>query len=287
MTLKTCLLVAASALMLGAIYLVATGNREPVYEGRTLGNWLEDLDPFAGGPKHEAAKHAVNVIGTNGFLTLFRLLTAEDSAVKMWCMTVLSKQSIVDFNLTVSYTKNMKAVWGFDALGEAGNPAIPRLVNMLHHDARHAGMAAQALSRMSREGMASLISALDDRATFHRPAMAISLSNAKWETERAVSVLMTCLKDSDANVRQTSAVALGHTAKYPDRVVPALAEALSDPDQYVRLFAAKSLGDFGAAASSAVPQLLKSLDDPVPDVRDAASQALIKIGHTQHIDAKH
>src|SRR5687768_4099672 len=63
--------------------LFASVTREPVYEGKTLSEWLENqgIDYERLGGYHEgwpAAKKAIEQIGTNGIPTLLRMLTAKD-----------------------------------------------------------------------------------------------------------------------------------------------------------------------------------------------------------------
>src|SRR5437667_1360208 len=84
-------------LVLGAISAVLFQRREPEYQGRKLSAWLEDLrnpSPLT----RTNATHAIRRIGTNAMPCLLEMLHSKDSALKVKCMDLVSRQRWVDFH---------------------------------------------------------------------------------------------------------------------------------------------------------------------------------------------
>jgi hypothetical protein len=114
--------------------LSSPGEREPVYQGKTLTYWFSDFWPGRN-PTPEKLEHdklAVRQIGTNAIPTLLKWISAKDGPVKQKMVTWISRHPWVPFRLESSVDKNMLAVSGFSILGKSqASPAVPALVEIV------------------------------------------------------------------------------------------------------------------------------------------------------------
>src|SRR4051812_8009268 len=92
--------------------LSGSGEREPVYHGKTLTYWLSDFWPGRNPTpeKMEQAKLAVRQIGTNATPVLLQWISAKDGPLKQKMVTWISEHPWVPFRIESSLDKNMLAV---------------------------------------------------------------------------------------------------------------------------------------------------------------------------------
>src|SRR5579863_8997401 len=105
------------AALVGFAWLVLRPH-EPVYEGKTLGFWLQLCDggcynlAHPGGPPApslEDANDALRHIGTNALPTLLRMLRERDPEFKFAMMRLLRKQHLIRIPFS-SYPRNYTAL---------------------------------------------------------------------------------------------------------------------------------------------------------------------------------
>lgn len=229
--------------VLGGSAWVVLHPREkgPVWQGKPLSKWLDELDPKTGRLSTPAAE-AVQQIGTNGISWLFQEAATGTPFLKQLTMDLLQRQRLIKFHLAPLPDHQAIAQRGFRALGTAGIQAVAE--GLTNSDAR------------IRHGCVG-----------------------QWELgkdypEILFTPLFNCLKDPDPRVRARAANALGMLGQQPDTVVPALTALLSDPDGWVRNMAALGLSLYGTRAKPAVPALVKMLAKPSPDFEFFGTNAL-------------
>jgi hypothetical protein len=121
---------------LGALLWILTsrGEREPVYQGKTLHYWLSDYWPGRNPTpeKLEQDRLAIRQIGTNAIPILLQWLSAKDGPLKKKMVTWISRHPWVPFRLESEVDKNMLAVSGFSILGKSqAGRAVPALVEIV------------------------------------------------------------------------------------------------------------------------------------------------------------
>jgi hypothetical protein len=129
-------LLAALALLLGAVVTFAPKSNEPVYEGRSLTQWLREVDeaPLSWNGLEETnhpvriAIRAVRAIGTNGVPTLLRLIEARDSRAKTAVLYLLDKQTVVRIRVRRAENLNRYGIKGFQLLRTNAQAAVPSLL---------------------------------------------------------------------------------------------------------------------------------------------------------------
>jgi HEAT repeat protein len=224
------------------LYLQRPRQRE--FQGRTVNDWLEDLDKTQPAETQERAKAAFRQMGTNSLPELLEILRSWDTGARTRQMASASRQSMI---------RQERALLAFDAIGAQ---AVPALTPLLSGD--NALAAARALSHAGPEAVSALSQALTNATTKVRQTVELGLDSAAEKGAVFVPILVGNLKDKDDLVRAHAAVALGRLNQDPARSVPALAESLHDTNVEVRLFAAEALGQFGPRAASAIPAMLQA-----------------------------
>ena len=142
-----------------SIFLI-DGEREPVYQGKTLTYWLSDFWPGRKPTpeKVEQDKLAVRQIGTNAIPILLQWISAKDGPLKAKMVTWISNHPRVPFRIESSVDKNMLASSGFWILGKSqASSAVPALVEIVRTGGgeksgpNNATFAMWALAELDRE----------------------------------------------------------------------------------------------------------------------------------------
>lgn len=244
---------------------------EPVYQTKTLSEWLVELNARPSSEDIEAASKegrdssaayehkklrdeaAIRQIGTNGLPVLLEILGVKAGSVT----NVLSRLKAKDFQELLRYEKldlediRKIAVEGFEILGTNAEPAIPQLSKLLH-EPEISEQAGRALSHVGPRGFAVLTNALTDPRL--RGTMVWVIGYDKNADSNVIArLLISCLKDENPFTRGNAADFLA--GKNPDLAIPALISVLDSPEYYPRDRAAGALSSFGTKAKSAVPKL--------------------------------
>ena len=230
-------------------------SRAGYYQGKTLTEWLVDLDDQHPGPKYDHARAAVLHFGTNGLPTIVSKFVVHGQV----------------------YHNAINACY---ELGPLAKPAIPELIKVLNSGFTR-GYIGAALGRIGPEAIPPLLDALTNRTESVRTEVVSSLGNFSGresiQMSNAIPGLIACLKDESPFVRSSASRSLGFMGLEPASVVPALTAALNDTDIQAKWCACLALGEFGRQAESSIPALSAALHDPSPSVCGTAAIALVQI----------
>lgn len=273
--------------------------KEPVYQGRRLTSWVEDLEHAAfGSEKHQAASEAVKHIGTNAVPTLLQMLRV-DSPVKLKLNALLKKQSFIKFRFAAAdQARYHRAVLACYTLGPDARPATPALIRLLNKgpvgSLAWAGIGP-ALAQIGPEAVPPLIATLANTNFRVRTEAVFSLErfaslnkgnrDAPWP--EMVRALVKATHDQSPGVRNVALSALGEIKEQAAISVPAVVARLDHRDFLTRWYACIALGTLDGSATNAVPALMKRLEDEDRRVPGAAAIALVQIQHqdVSHLDA--
>ncbi len=246
--------------VLALVYLVWQRYRQPVaqlYAGKTLDQWIEDLDD----PDYPVSERAANVLAQLG---------AEAAPI------------LLDACQRGDVRLHRRAVAVLLRLGAA---AAPGLVAALQNKDRQPQVAV-ALVRLGPAAVPALRQALTEEKGGEAAARVLGWIGPR--AAEAVPDLIALLKRRPAPtpLRSEAAFALGRIGESVDRpdavltgaIIPALIAALSDSKREVREQAAEALGWIGPPAQEATPALIAALQDAEDQVAIKASQALAFIG---------
>jgi HEAT repeat protein len=142
---------------------------------------------------------------------------------------------------------------------------------------RNAANALGDVGRGETDGIAALISALDDANQEVRLSAVMALRDMGAEAQVAIPALIEALYDGDqsSDVSLMASNALVQWGKHSEESVLALINALHrHRDEHIRDAAASALGLIGTAAKRAVPSLIVAFHDKSPMVRRSAGEVL-------------
>ena len=256
--IKTAIVIGVAAILAAGTATVVVkeiNNRPGYYNGKSLKEWLKNLDDQNLGPANDEAANAVRHIGTNGLPVIISLLQINNPL-------------------------HHNAVLACQELGVGAKPAIPALMKLLN-DGYANGYVGVAMDRIGQDGITSLIEALTNENSSVRYEVIHALGgvliysgNTNIQMSDAISTLIDSLEDKSPYVRSIAANSLGVIKDEPSTVVPALIKSLDDNYIWTRWNTCLALGQFGTQATSAVPTLLTMLKS---DARGTAAIALVQI----------
>lgn len=250
------------------------------YKGKTLKQWLVNLDDQRPGPANDEAEAAVRHFGTNGLPTIISMLKMKDP---MHHNAVLACQilgpgagpAMPDLvNLLKSgYTYGYVGV----ALGDIGPEAVPSLLELATNGNAQAQIGSVQLQPGVTESASDLNAGVRCEAVVTLGDMTFEWGTNDVFKSNVIPALIKSLEDQSPSVRALAARSLGQIASEETTVVPALIRILNDPDFQTRWSSCLALGKFGKNAGVAAPALQAALHDRKAEVRACAAIALVQI----------
>jgi hypothetical protein len=216
---KRTLIISACGLTVLALAIVVAictrGPREPLYQGKTLGEWMSEASVGVWPrPSPAEADEAIRQIGTNGFPFIASLLRSRDSALKTKLLVLYYKQSFIRIHISTQLERQNYALTACWALGPEAKPLIPEVAKALIH--------------------------VDP---YFRPAFENWLQTFGSDADAAVPALITILEDKKNPTRQTIAQTLGKISSIhqTNEVLPVLTACCQDTNPMVRYWATEAL----------------------------------------------
>ena len=244
-----------------AVYFLFPG--EPLYHGKRLSAWVEDLHPRVVEARQHEAELALRAIGTNAVPYLLELLQHHEPRLlndlrdfSQRTKTLLRMRADYELPWVAAVEKDMQLSAAFAALGPSARLAFPALTNLLLRPAT-TSVSASALARMGPDAFGPLTLALASPHREVRAAAAGALGSMPGDLAKILPTLRKALADSDKFVRLSAVVGLGQIAESnPEAVLDDLIQGLRDTSPSVKIFAADSLARLGKGARPAVPELV-------------------------------
>jgi len=282
----------------------------PVYLGKALSQWLEEVPDNWGSPldrvdpeEKPAAAKAVRAMGTNALPALIKMMEARDWPPKQRLLYWAANLRLIDLmrHTTPAKRQNVRALFGFCALGTNANPAVPALTDLL---LRRGDMGdirtAVALAYMSPEGVLALAQVLTNRdiirtnnapharfTAYHglnqlawaaRWAKASPERSSRFELHASLAApsLLQCMNDPYPVLHLVAAERALRLGVERDKALTVLTNCLADPGLVISNRAARDLSALASAATSALPFRLRPSQDEETSVRRAATNELEK-----------
>ena len=235
-SLKKAVLTTGAVLLLAclAVGLVwRSAPPEPVWQGRTLSAWTDDLATGSSIQICGAAEEAVQAIGTNAIPHLLRMLRENDSILKRTLLWLNRHERFVKFPVIPGHAQHVRAWLAFQALGERAESALPELRRMLLRDPK-------------KEFLPESIAVI---------------------SPKSVPILLEALPHVPANLRFPF---INLALRWPSQeklVRPIALRCLADPDPAMRIYAAATADRFTSNRSEVISALISALNDAAPNVR--------------------
>jgi hypothetical protein len=278
--LRILLITAGVVAVAVAALLLWPGEREPVYQGKKLSEWLLlGRRPGIPNPSPESIE-AIQHIGTNALPFLVQWLQYRPA----WRDQIAEEL----YRRRLPYVANLFAkpalradlsAWAFSVLGPRASGALPQLAPLLTNaNPAIRFLAGSALGGIGTNSLPVLLSAWTNRTLqTDLGALRMAWSTLGTNASPAVPLLIQLLDDKDEGVAATSAALLGINPIEPQLAVPALTSRIPGTNARVRFCAVYALGNFGPQAREAAPLLLRALNDNDASVRAAARDSLREV----------
>ena len=269
----------AFLLLLIGVALVISFARElpePVWKGKPLSAWIDDLVMGSSKEIREPAEEAIRQIGPRAIPQLLQILGSRDTVSERVLVQLNRKQHLFHFPVVPAGIKRRRASLAFEALGPLARPAFPELKKMLTHDA-DPEFAADALAAIGPESVSALLEALPKVKGEKR--CALYAATAKWPSQQGaiIPALLRSLQSKSTPERRCAAELLGRLRGDPAGTIRALISALEDRDFAVRNEALSSLSEFATNASVALEPVRKLMRNPAWFDAETCSNALYRM----------
>jgi hypothetical protein len=225
-----------AALLVFVLWALLPGpSPEPAYDGKSLSEWLVQLEDADSRIERDKAALAVSHIGTNAIPTLLLMLRREESPFKSKFLAFRRGwyNPFVFHFFSSPAGIEARAEAGFNELGPDAAVAVPELTKILDDN----------LSRESVGRTASI------------------LGNIGPNAKAAVPSLLRTAVSTNTVEHYNEFAALGKIHADPELVVPVLIEVMSNSPAD-RMYAVAAAREFRGDARSAVPELVALLKDP-------------------------
>jgi HEAT repeat protein len=257
-----------AAILVCIFFFRPAGRKEPVCRGKTLTQWLKQLDdgeafgissgrlPSFAGAQIEAAE-AIRAIGTNALPFLLEDIHAHPSEKDAWIqfnrkldrftMQHFGRRSLDLADVTAKDRVRWRAAQGLSALGPLAKPAVPELTRLLFTNYFHSSIkeAAYALAGIGPDGIAVLTNSLQPTNEWSGMCAIWALGQHPAAGTNVIPFLISAKTSSSEGTACGAIQVLGLFHVDGEHVIPALTNALSSSNAAVRSDAARALMEFG------------------------------------------
>jgi hypothetical protein len=260
-----------AAILVCLFYFTPPARIEPVYQRKTLTQWLKRLDdgeafgissgslPSFTREQIEAAD-AIRAIGTNALPCLLEDIQAHPSEKATWIRFNRKLDSLTmkrfgwGFSMgeiTSEDRIRWRAAQGLSALGPLAKPAVPELTHLLFTNYFHSSIkeAAYALAGIGPDGIAVLTNAVQPTNEWSGMCAIWALGQHPATGTNAIPFLISATTSSSEGTACGAIQVLGLFQVDGEHVLPALKNALNSSNADVRRDAARALAEFGAEAT--------------------------------------
>lgn len=290
--LRRLLLWAALPVLLMALAVWSWTPREPSWDGRSLGEWLKDLEPDKsvtlgadGALKAEAARRAIQGMGTNCLpFLLQRLGHLEPTPLES--MIIKLEEQLGKHSITIPWARMETGQptlayalrSAFSELGHQAAPAVPELQQwLLTTNATKAWSASYVLTVIHPEGTAALIAAVTNRAIPDRMIVLFALHGIDSKHPEALAAFLGRAEDPDPSVRSMVGSLISIRRQDAAVILTVLLRLLDDPVGEVRASVLQRLGRIEWGIATQAPALTPLAADTDPEISSKANALLLKI----------
>lgn len=276
-----------------AVYLVLA-SREPVYQGKTVDRWLDNLaemrrehasttpvGPLPDLKMREGARTALAVIGPKAVPFVVNRLKLAESPWHHKYHDAYPRWPAWLKKITPSPKLELADAEGGEAFMDIGPAVEPQLVPLLDDDSVAVRTAAaSALGSLNhyhhtdiRNAIPGLTRGVEDQDSEVRFMSGLALSYIGPDAASAVDALTRGLNGSGlgrmagsrANTRSSLARALGKIGPKSREALPKLRDFMTDPDVYLRVVSAVAVWRIDGDVTNTLPVLVAGLDKVNPN----------------------
>ena len=290
---RVILIAAAGAIGLLAA-LVRWFPKEPVYQGKPISFWIQELgrtQPMRIWESDRPAKEAVRTLGTNAVPYLAKAMRRRSTSGEWYRQLWPKLPGIIRDRLPhpvyPGAVRREAATMLAELIGRHRAAGTDQVVSALIDAVRDPQsdlriiaigvLGTLAAQYKNQTALAALIDALDSPEPSVRYHAANQLCSTGPEAGAALPLLTKCMSDTNTGVRVNAAMAVYRISGQSDEPVRILVEAMKADSPTDRGNSAAHLSQIGPAAKPAVPALRQLFRDPDQYASSWASEALKKI----------
>jgi hypothetical protein len=272
-------------LLLIAFFATLVGPKVPVYQGKNLYAWSEDLQNAQlsySDPDHwkkiETANTAIRAIGTNAIPFVMADIRAPVTIKVRVVNWLAPRVRFLKLQPIKVEDRWIRAIRVLEALGPIAKPCLPELITLA---SKSTGYAESALMAVGPDALPPFTNLL---ATSKYPqtgnligALANSVYSDRIKPEQAavtLPYLVQVFRSSDTHGGWYAAQAFGAIHQQPELCVPLLVDGLTNSTPSFRAACAQSLGAFGASAAPHAARLAELFDHTDLQTRIAICQSM-------------
>lgn len=265
-----------------ALVLTLWLQREPRCDGRTLSEWVWQLETPNYPPNHRASE-AISEIGTNALPFLIKWIQYEQKPWRNHLGTLCSKLPRFGDRLSLfveghGYERQQGAFSALYILGPRARPAMPILVDLTTTQPQNIGQSLAVLARIGGDGLTPVLYILTNPASPFRFAAINAIHDADLTVRRpldpiVVSALTNCLADPDRELAFCAAQILCWHDSHKELAMKTLVGALAIDDKKLQRNAIMRLR-LSLKRGYSVPAMLQFLQDTNSPVSPYAAGAL-------------
>ncbi|MGC3961251.1 MAG: HEAT repeat domain-containing protein [Verrucomicrobiota bacterium] len=295
--LRVILILVALLLVVGVVGYLSV-PREPTYEGKSLGKWIE---PFCqqtktgidapGGlvnfEKLQPSRRAVAAMGTNALPFLIARLNHRESAIHRKLRLMLKNLKFSAYQLDAPQVEYIRAIRALANLGPVAQPTVLALTAHFR-DPILAPHAAYALIAIGEDGVTALMQERTSLSPMLRMQidgglLAYGLNGEQATNDAAVRALVVGLSgivaDKSALTRSAAISRLSMMGSRASNAVPVLLTILEEQNPMLRQTVNHALGSIREPAELVIPALTNQLGSRDLAIRATAAAALNRIGY--------
>jgi hypothetical protein len=268
-----------------AFFAALVGPKVPVYQGKNLYAWTDDLqkaqqnysDPDRW-KKVEAASTAIRAIGTNALPFVMADIRARVTIkvrVVNWLAPRVSSLRLQPIKVEDRWQCSIRAL---EALGPIAKPCLRELIALTHKSTGYCEAALMAVGPDALPAFTNLLANSKYPQTGNLiGALANSVYSDRIKPEQAavtLPYLVQVFRSSDTHGGWYAAQAFGAIHQQPELCLPLLVDGLTNSTPSFRAACAQSLGAFGAAAAPHAARLAELFDYTDLQTRSAICQSI-------------
>ncbi len=268
------------------VILLLTGDRlwsaracDPVYKGKRLSEWIDQLDLSRPYPERLNAEKALQEAGSLAYPLVESLLRDRTGAMEAVAIRACEEKLGKKWPFRTAEKNHELAIHACHALGTNAVTLLPALLDCAVRGHPNGSSSIQPF--VKNFGLASVVP-LMERATNSDPRVrqraALLLREVGVQSPEAAKTVIQLLNDPVQDVQAAAVFSAEDIAmKNSAAMIPAvgtLSGFLNNPDQTLQAAAVAGLKYLGREAAPAVPNLLLLLEDRKAVIRRAAVDAL-------------
>jgi hypothetical protein len=279
------LLAVVAVLVLIAFFTALVAPKIPVYQGKNLYAWAEDLkkaqqnysDPERW-KKIEAASTAIRAIGTNALPFVMADIRAKVTIKERVVIWLAPRARFLKLRPKKIEDRWIRGIRALEALGPMAKPCLPELITLTSINIGYTQDALMAVGPDALPAFTNLITKSKYPQTGNLiGALANSVYADRIKPEQAsvtLPYLVQVFRSSDTHGGWYAAQAFGAIHQDPELCVPLLVDGLTNSTASFRAACAQSLGAFGASAAPHAARLVELFDHTDLQTRIAICQTM-------------